>query len=212
VNEATPPEVPVRFYRTNTGREPVREWLRGLEEGDRRAIGLDLMRVQFGWPIGMPRVRSLKDGLWEVRSSLPKPADCAAGALLSRRDADRAPWVHQKDAEDCSGRLGVGETKDERGDEMKKQNKHVGSSLDEFLKEEGILEEARTIAIKEAVAWQVRQAMLKDNITKVEMARRMHTSRAALDRLLDPGNGAVTLQTLSRAANAIGRGLRIELV
>jgi antitoxin HicB len=95
---------------------------------------------------------------------------------------------------------------------MKKQNKHVGSSLDEFLKEEGILEEARTIAIKEAVAWQVRQAMLKDNITKVEMARRMHTSRAALDRLLDPGNGAVTLQTLSRAANAIGRGLRIELV
>ena len=54
--------------------------------------------------------------------------------------------------------------------------------------------------------------MLKDNITKVEMARRMHTSRAALDRLLDPGNGAVTLQTLSRAANAIGRGLRIELV
>lgn len=95
---------------------------------------------------------------------------------------------------------------------MKKQNKHIGSSLDDFLKEEGILEETRAIAIKEAVAWQVQQAMLKDNITKVEMARRMHTSRAALDRLLDPGNRAVTLQTLSRAANAIGRGLRIELV
>jgi antitoxin HicB len=95
---------------------------------------------------------------------------------------------------------------------MKKQNKHVGSSLDDFLKQEGILEDARTIAIKEAVAWQVQQAMLKDNITKVEMAKRMHTSRAALDRLLDPGNAAVTLQTLSRAANAIGRGLRIKLV
>jgi len=95
---------------------------------------------------------------------------------------------------------------------MKKQNRHVGSSLDDFLKEDGILEETRTIAIKEAVAWQVQQAMEKDNITKVEMARRMKTSRAALDRLLDPGNGAVTLQTLSRAANAIGRGLRIELV
>ena len=54
--------------------------------------------------------------------------------------------------------------------------------------------------------------MLRESITKVEMARRMHTSRAALDRLLDPGNSAVTLQTLSRAANAIGRGLRIELV
>lgn len=95
---------------------------------------------------------------------------------------------------------------------MKKHNKHVGSSLDEFLKEEGVLAETRAIAIKEAVAWQVQQAMEKEKITKVEMARRMNTSRAALDRLLDPGNSAVTLQTLSRAANAIGRGLRIELV
>jgi phage-related protein len=65
------PEVPVRFYRTEAGREPVRDWLRGLDKDDRRAIGLDLMRVQFGWPIGMPLVRSLKDGLWEVRSTLP---------------------------------------------------------------------------------------------------------------------------------------------
>jgi antitoxin HicB len=95
---------------------------------------------------------------------------------------------------------------------MKKHNKHVGSSLDDFLKEEGVLEETRAIAIKEAVAWQVQQAMAKENITKVEMARRMNTSRAAIERLLDPGNTSVTLQTLYRAANAIGRGLRIELV
>lgn len=65
------PEVPVRFYRAEGGREPVLEWLRGLDRDDRRAIGLDLMRVQFGWPIGMPLVRSLKEGLWEVRSTLP---------------------------------------------------------------------------------------------------------------------------------------------
>jgi phage-related protein len=65
------PEVPVRFYRTGAGREPALEWLRGLDKNDRRAVGLDLMRVQFGWPIGMPLVRSLKDGLWEVRSTLP---------------------------------------------------------------------------------------------------------------------------------------------
>ena len=95
---------------------------------------------------------------------------------------------------------------------MKKHNKHVGSSLDDFLHEEGILEEARSLAIKETVAWQVQQAMTKGKITKVEMAKRMKTSRAALYRLLDPGNGAVTLQTLTRAAHAIGRGLRIELV
>jgi antitoxin HicB len=95
---------------------------------------------------------------------------------------------------------------------MKKRNPHIGSSLDAFLAEEGVLAEARTIAIKETVAWQVRQAMEREQISKVEMARRMKTSRAALDRLLDPGNAAVTLQTLARAASAIGRELRIELV
>jgi antitoxin HicB len=72
----------------------------------------------------------------------------------------------------------------ERGYQMTTPNKHIGSSLDEFLKSEGILEMTRAIAIKEVVAWQVQQAMEKDHITKVEMARRMQTSRAALDRLL----------------------------
>jgi hypothetical protein len=65
------PEMPVQFYRTEAGGAPVLDWLRSLDKDDRRAIGLDLMRVQVGWPIGRPLVRSLKDGLWEVRSSLP---------------------------------------------------------------------------------------------------------------------------------------------
>ena len=95
---------------------------------------------------------------------------------------------------------------------MKPRNKHMGSSLDDFLKEEGVLEETRAVALKEAVAWQVQQAMDKENISKVEMARRMRTSRAALDRFPAPGSASVTLQTLSRAARAIGRNLRIELV
>lgn len=63
--------IPVRFYRTAAGREPVLDWLRSLDKEDRRVIGLDLKRVQFGWPIGMPLVRSLKAGIWEVRSTLP---------------------------------------------------------------------------------------------------------------------------------------------
>ena len=67
---------------------------------------------------------------------------------------------------------------------MKKRNKHIGSSLEDFLKEEGVLEETRAVALKETLAWQVQQAMEKDKISKVEMARRMNTSRAALDRLL----------------------------
>ena len=94
---------------------------------------------------------------------------------------------------------------------MKTQSPSIGSSLDDFLKEEGIFEEARSIAVKEALAFQVDQAMKREKISKAEMARRMHTSRAALDRLLDPENVSVTLQTLFRAARAVGSELRIEL-
>ncbi len=95
---------------------------------------------------------------------------------------------------------------------MTSTNPYIGSSLDDFLAQEGILDETRALAIKETVAWQVQQAMQRENITKIEMARRMKTSRAALDRLLDPSNPSVTLQTLTRAAHAIGRHLRIELL
>src|SRR3569833_3199212 len=66
-----PRKIPVVFYRTRGGAELVRDWLRTLDERDRNAIGLDLMRVQFRWPVGMPLCRALSDGLWEVRTSLP---------------------------------------------------------------------------------------------------------------------------------------------
>lgn len=71
MNPARLAEIPVVFYRTSGGAEPVLDWLRGLPVEDRRAIGTDLATVQFGWPIGMPLCRSLGNGLWEVRSSLP---------------------------------------------------------------------------------------------------------------------------------------------
>lgn len=64
--------LPARFYRTDSGREPVREWLRQLNLADRKVIGEDIKDVEFSWPIGMPLVRSLGDGLWEVRSGLPQ--------------------------------------------------------------------------------------------------------------------------------------------
>jgi phage-related protein len=66
-----PQKIPVLFYRTRGGAELVRDWLRSLDERDRHAIGLDLMRVQFRWPVGMPLCRAMGDGLWEVRTSLP---------------------------------------------------------------------------------------------------------------------------------------------
>ncbi|HVY34596.1 MAG TPA: type II toxin-antitoxin system RelE/ParE family toxin [Caulobacteraceae bacterium] len=69
--EKHPPEIPVFFYQTTAGGEPVLDWLRSLPPEDRRAIGTDLATVQFGWPIGMPLCRPLGSGLWEVRTSLP---------------------------------------------------------------------------------------------------------------------------------------------
>src|SRR5438132_10969071 len=66
-----PRKVPVVFYRTRAGAEVVRDWLRGLDQGDRNVIEQDLMRVQYRWPVGMPLCRALGDGMWEVRSELP---------------------------------------------------------------------------------------------------------------------------------------------
>ena len=86
-----------------------------------------------------------------------------------------------------------------------------GSSLDSFLEEEGMLEELTGVAIKEVIAWQIQEAMKAKKLSKARMAALMHTSRAQLDRLLDPARGNVTLETLQRAAHVLGRQLRVEL-
>ena len=93
----------------------------------------------------------------------------------------------------------------------KKKGK-VGPSFDDFLAEERILEECEEQAVKQMLADQIKAAMEKDRLTKAAMAMRMQTSRRALDRLLDPTNTSVTLHTLQRAAAAIGRQLRLELI
>lgn len=84
-------EIPVIFYRTSGGAEPVVEWLRGLSVEDRRVIGTDLATVQFGWPIGMPLCRPLGQGLWEVRSALPSRR---IARLLFFVQGDRIGVVH----------------------------------------------------------------------------------------------------------------------
>jgi antitoxin HicB len=89
--------------------------------------------------------------------------------------------------------------------------KHIGSSLDDFLKGEGIYEEAQAKAIKEVVAWQLAEAMKKKKISKVRMAALLKTSRTQVDRLLDPKND-ITLSSLQRAAAIVGRRVSIELV
>jgi antitoxin HicB len=93
---------------------------------------------------------------------------------------------------------------------MKKENK--GSSFDSWLREEGIYEEVTAIAIKRVLSRQLEAAMQEKRVSRTEMARQMHTSRAALNRLLDPENESVTLSTLRKAAAVVGREIRLELV
>jgi predicted XRE-type DNA-binding protein len=91
------------------------------------------------------------------------------------------------------------------------KKKHIGSSLDDFLKEEGIFEEAEAQAIKEVIAWQLAEAMKKKNISRRRMATLLKTSRTQVNRLLDPKDD-VTLSSLQRAAVLVGRKVRVELV
>jgi DNA-binding Xre family transcriptional regulator len=92
------------------------------------------------------------------------------------------------------------------------RNKHVGSSFDDFLAEEGLSAEANAIAIKRVIAWQLEEARKRRKINKADMAKRMGTSRAQLDRVLDAESPALTLDTLTKAAAAVGKRVKIELI
>lgn len=91
------------------------------------------------------------------------------------------------------------------------KNPHVGSTFQEFLEEEGIAEEVNAAAIKHVLAWQIQRAMKAKGLTKTEMAKRMRTSRSQLDRLLDPDNDKVLLETMHKAASAVGMRLVMDL-
>lgn len=93
-----------------------------------------------------------------------------------------------------------------------KKNPHIGSTFESFLDEHGIREAVTASAIKEVIAEQLAAEMKRKGITKMRMAELMQTSRAQVDRLLDPANSGATLETLMRAAKAVGRELRLELV
>jgi len=88
----------------------------------------------------------------------------------------------------------------------------IGASFEDFLKEEGTLEETSALAVKRVLAWKLRQAMSERAISKAEMAKAMRTSRSQLDRILDPDNQSVQLDSIIKAARAVGRTLRVELV
>jgi antitoxin HicB len=90
-------------------------------------------------------------------------------------------------------------------------SKHIGGDFDDFLRNEGILDDAQAVATKRVIAYQIAQEMESAHITQAELARRMKTSRSAVERLLDPANPSVTLSTLERAASAVGKRLKVQL-
>jgi antitoxin HicB len=92
------------------------------------------------------------------------------------------------------------------------KNPYIGSSLDDLLEEEGTLEEINLIAAKRVIAWQISKAMEEKKLNKTAMAKEMKTSRSSLDRLLDPNNASVSLDTIDRAARVVGKRIRFELV
>jgi predicted XRE-type DNA-binding protein len=208
--------VPAIFYRTEAGGEPVREWLKGLLAKDRKRIGEDIKTVEFGWPIGMPVCRPLRDGIYEVRTSLGRNRIALHRQERANGSASR---IHQENAEDASRRSRPRQKQQSQASEGitmtvrkgRKRVDHSGSTFDSFLEQEGIREEVEAVAIKRVLAWQLEQAMRKQQKTKQAMAKQLHTSRSQLDRLLDPGNVSVTLDTITRAARALGKRVIIRV-
>ena len=96
--------------------------------------------------------------------------------------------------------------------EKRVTNRHKGSSIDDLLKDEGVFEEFQARAVKEVIAWQLGQAMKERKLSKRRLALMMHTSRTQIDRMLDPNDGNVTIETLQRAAAIVGRKVQVELV
>ena len=94
----------------------------------------------------------------------------------------------------------------------RKANRHTGSDLDEFLREEGLYDQTEAVAIKRVLAYEFERNMQRAQLTKTDMAKRMGTTRAQLDRLLNPKNPSTTLQTLVKAAGAVGKRVKISLV
>jgi antitoxin HicB len=135
--------------------------------------------------------------------------DCLYNA---RRSDGLTAWIYQKNAKNPFARFGNRAKKSKRGLERMnmKKNKHIGSNFDDFLKEEGILEEIEEVVAKKIFVFQMEKEMKKQGIDKAELAERMETSRSAVDRILDPESPS-TLRTFAKAARALGRHLKISL-
>jgi antitoxin HicB len=145
-------------------------------------------------------------------SSLNARQSESPGAVHRSRPHHGAPArVHQKIAKDTQSRPRPRPATTAIAAEEGVNPAHLGSDFEEFLAEEGVLEAVQVLAVKKVIAYKLRELLRQQHLSKEVLAKRMKTSRASLDRLLDPTNPAVTLATLGKAAAALGCTLRVEL-
>ena len=205
--------VPLFFWKSSAGVEPVREWLYTLPRDEQRAVGRDLAKMQFLWVRDVTAFPRVATGLWEVRAALSGRR--MARFLIADHDGrlialsvvfGRTRKPPDADLEFARRRLNQ---VTERG---KKRNSRVGSTFESWLDEQGIREEATAAAVKCVIAKQLAFAMKRHRLSKPRVAELMQTSRSEVDGLLDPDNSSATLETLMRAAKVVGGQLRLELV
>src|SRR5450759_1765563 len=161
-----------------------------------RFAGRSVRISQRQRPLGNPHRSAGETG--GARDSVPVPRTCGGAARF-----------HLEDAGNAGRRFGIGAQAPEGVSAMSK--KHMGSSIDDFVKEEGVFEEAQAQAVKEVVAWQLAQAMKEKKISKNRMATLLKTSRTQVDRLLDAKKD-ITLSSLQRAAAMVGSRVTLEIV
>ena len=138
-------------------------------------------------------------------------ADRSCAVYFGWKHHDFAARFHQEGSENAQARSGLDEAAFEKITEcIMKRNPHTGSDFDDFLKEENILDETQAVAVKRVLSFQLEQSMKKSRLTKSAMAKRMGTTRAQLDRLLNPENPSTTLTTVVKAAVALGKRVKIS--
>ena len=167
-------------------------------------MGADTLTVQYAWPVGKPLVDNLGDGIWEVCSRLENRMARTLFAMVNQELScctDSSRKHRKRQPMNSTGE----ETQKTIFTKSMSKQKHRGGDLRDFLNEQGILGEVEARALKQAISLQFNHLLEKQSLTKAEMATRMKTSRAAVDRLLDATNTSITLTTLGKAASALGR-------
>lgn len=204
------PVLHVRFCKTESGTEPVRDWLRSLPAPDRKNHWCRPQNRAVRLAVG--NAAGAKNGAGYVGGAYSSSgANCAHPVYYCGWRHGAVAWFHQEIPVHADSGYRIGAYAIERYEELD-MKKHLGSTLDDFLAEDGTLEESIAVAVKRVIAWQIEQEMTRQKLTKSSLAKKMHTSRAALDRLLDRSDTSLTLITLASAAGALGRKLKLELV